>query len=59
MMSTQNTLSRREVVSLLGVTTGSVVATTVTAQYSRGPITPKSSAPQRRRARTTSLVMAR
>ena len=31
-MSTPNTLSRREVVSLLGVTTGSVVVTTVAAQ---------------------------
>ena len=31
-MSTQSTFSRREVVSLLGVTTGSAVVTTVTAQ---------------------------
>jgi hypothetical protein len=31
-MSAQNTLSRREALSLLGVTTGSVVVTTLTAQ---------------------------
>jgi hypothetical protein len=31
-MSAQNTLSRREALSLLGATTGSVVAATLTAQ---------------------------
>jgi hypothetical protein len=31
-MSAQNTLSRREALSLLGVTTGSLVVTTLSAQ---------------------------
>jgi hypothetical protein len=36
-MSTQSTLSRREVVSLLGATTGSVMATTLPAQIAAAP----------------------
>ena len=57
-MSVQNALSRREALSLLGVTTGSVVATTLTAQAA-GLDHRKSSALQRRRARGTSLATGR
>ena len=57
-MSAQNTLSRREALSLLGATTGSVVVTTLTAQTA-GAQSHESRAEGRRRARGTSSATGR